>query len=44
MIKQGTDMQKTKINNAVVEPAETTEQTEDPYELPEGWRAKKNRN
>ncbi len=38
MIKQGTDMQKTKINTAVVEPAETTEQTEVPYKLPEGWK------
>lgn len=38
MIKQGTDMQKTKINNAVVEPAETAEQTETPYKLPEGWK------
>lgn len=36
MIKQGTDMQKTKINTAVVEPAETSEQTEAPYKLTEG--------
>lgn len=38
MIKQGNDMQKTKINAAAVEPAETTEQTQPPYELPEGWK------
>lgn len=38
MIKKGTDMQKTKINTAVVEPAETTEQTEAPYKLTEGWK------
>lgn len=31
-------MQKTKINAAMVEPAENTEQTEAPYELPEGWK------
>lgn len=31
-------MQKTKINNAVAHPTETTEQTEAPYELPEGWK------
>ena len=31
-------MQKTKINAAMVEPAETTEQTEAPYKLPEGWK------
>lgn len=31
-------MQKTKINTVLVEPAETTEQTEPPYKLPEGWK------
>lgn len=34
MINQETEMQKTKINAAAVEPAETTEQTESPYKLP----------
>ncbi len=38
MIKKEIDMQKTKINNAVVEPTETTEQTKAPCELPEGWK------
>lgn len=31
-------MKKTKINIAAVESAEITEQTETPYELPEGWK------
>lgn len=38
MIKQVTDMQKTKINNAVAQTVENTMQTEAPYELPEGWK------
>ncbi len=31
-------MKKTKINTVAIEPAETTEQTEAPYKLPEGWK------
>lgn len=31
-------MKKTKISNAVAQPAESTEQTEVPYKLPEGWK------
>ncbi len=38
MINQGTEMQKTKINTAAVESSGITEQTQPPYELPEGWK------